>query len=75
MGGVVHPDQVALDRELREDLWVERDARQLFDQALQVHGKEDVDAPLQLIRGQMSPAVEVFEDALQRIHEWPRATP
>jgi hypothetical protein len=45
----VRPDEVALERQLGDDLVLERDARELLDDMLQVDREEDVDAALKLV--------------------------
>jgi hypothetical protein len=55
------PDPVTLDRELGQQLFFQRDAPDFFQQRLEVHGEEDVDAALELVGGQVPPAVEIAD--------------
>lgn len=73
---VLRPDEVSLDRQLRQHFFLERDARQLLDDAFQVGREEDIGSSLQLVRGQVTPPVQVVENAVERIHRDHRsATP
>ena len=64
---LVGPDEVALDRQLWDHVRGNLRPGELFDHALKIDREEDVGAPLELVRGQVPPAVHVFEDLGKRV--------